>query len=389
MTDVQHYVKKQLAEDIERRGGLRAVFSKDRSTQALAHLLDERENIYGKRGSDIRKKIRNLAKRWLDYSPQDYKRRVLIAYKVRSYIQRVRSPSPDSPNSGSSSSGNRSPPPRSTPKKATKLSSPKQEIVVRAKCLYTINFVCESITHTFSSKFPSLISPIQRNIMRSSIGPTEERDVNLDVPIRNGKWTFIMSERVTVDEGEEGDKRMTKLILSTPVLDLDDFMSRRYSVRVNNEGSIIYAMSPVVPAFLIEKCSELHHSGDSETRAGHSAYATLFGKLPEAERREIIAYHMPDGTTVSTTYFNRRRDAAVDADGCFSTHMKTSTIQASYPTPDGGTFDTAHTVVYVELAITESITETKPENLDNELSDSFMRGLNISGSGKWSSWGMG
>lgn len=143
MTDVQHFVKKQLAEDIERRGGLKALFSKDKTTQALSKLLDERVNIYGKRGSDIRKKIRNLAKRWCEYSPQDYKRRVLETYSVRSYLQRLRSPSPDSPNSssGSSSSGSRSPPPpRSTPKKsAPKLSSPKQEIVVRAKCLYTIN----------------------------------------------------------------------------------------------------------------------------------------------------------------------------------------------------------------------------------------------------------
>lgn len=240
-------------------------------------------------------------------------------------------------------------------------------------------------SHLSSMKgFSSLISPIQRNIMRSSIEATDERNVNLGEPIMNGKWTFILSERVKVDEGDEGDKRMTKLILSTPVLDLDDYMKRRYSVRVNNEGSIIYAMSPVVPAFLIKKYEDLHHAGDNETLAGHSAFATRFAKLPEAKRREIIAYHMPDGTTVSTIYFNRRRDAAVDDEGLFSTHMKTSTIQESISTGQG-TIDSTHTVIYIELAITESITETLPENLDNELSDSFMRGLNISGTGKKSS----
>jgi hypothetical protein len=217
-----------------------------------------------------------------------------------------------------------------------------------------------------------------KSIHSGAIRASEERDVNLDEPIHNGKWTFVKSERVKVDEGDEGEKRMTKLVVSTTIVDVDDYFERRYAIRVNDEGSIIYASSPLVPQFLIQKYKELHHSKDPETIAGLSTYATNFAKYPEERKMEIIAYHMPSGTTVTTNYFNRKRDVAVDNDGLFSTHLKVSTIPKLIPNGNNH-IQSCVSVAFVELAITETITETKPENIVEDLKNNFFNGCTIKG----------
>ena len=211
-----------------------------------------------------------------------------------------------------------------------------------------------------------------------TIRTSEERDVNLDKPILNGKWTFVKSERLKVDKGEEGEKRMTKLVISTPVVDIDDYFERRYAIRVNDEESIIYASSPLVPQFLVQKYKELHPNKDPETITGLSTYATNFAKYPVERKMEIIAYHMPSGTTVTTNYFNIKRDVAVDNDGLFSTHLKVSTISKLIPN-GRGSIQSCLSVAFVELAITESITEKKPEDSVGDLKNNCFNGCTIKG----------
>jgi hypothetical protein len=69
-TSLPTWILKQLAEDIERAGGLESL---SRRAQGLADLLDYRFTTlaedqcgYGKRGSDQRKKISNKVQRWKD-----------------------------------------------------------------------------------------------------------------------------------------------------------------------------------------------------------------------------------------------------------------------------------------------------------------------------------
>ena len=96
---------------------------------------------------------------------------------------------------------------------------------------------------------------------------------------------------------------------------------------MNDKGSIIYATTLLAPTFLIEKYRDLHPQRDSETLAGHSTFVTRFAKMSEDKRREIIVCCMPAETMVSTNYFNRKRDAAVDENGLFSTMLCASTIE--------------------------------------------------------------
>lgn len=171
---------------------------------------------------------------------------------------------------------------------------------------------------------------------------------------------------------------MTKLVISTPVADVDDYFERRYAIRVNYEGSIIYASSPLVPQFLVEKYMELHPNQDSETIAGLSTYATNFARYSNEQKMETIAYHMPPGTTVTTNYFNRKRDAAVDKDGLFSTHLKVSTISKFIPN-GRDRIHSSLSMAFVELAINQSIRETQPENIVEDLKNNFFNGCTIQG----------
>ena len=55
MSHIAFFLRKELAEDIERIGGINTVFSKDKHEQTLSKLLDKKVNVYGKRGSDLQK----------------------------------------------------------------------------------------------------------------------------------------------------------------------------------------------------------------------------------------------------------------------------------------------------------------------------------------------
>ena len=67
-------VQKQLAQDIEQAGGIEAFANETNqltaSNQLLCNLCNARENIFGKRGDPIRRKIINLVYHWKEYSRQ-------------------------------------------------------------------------------------------------------------------------------------------------------------------------------------------------------------------------------------------------------------------------------------------------------------------------------
>ena len=163
MSSIALFLRKQLAEDIERIGGIKVVFSQDKKDQTLSKLLDEKVNVYGKRGSDIRKQIRNLAKRWHDYSAHDYKRRVLERLDVAPYSERVREPPSSRSRSSSSSSSSSSRSPSPPPKKSTpKLSSPKRQTKVRFELYYRL-IIRSYLTHAFFYEGFCIISISDKN----------------------------------------------------------------------------------------------------------------------------------------------------------------------------------------------------------------------------------
>ena len=76
-TKITLHDKKQLAEDIERLGGLKHFVNKDRTDQSLCDLFNTNKDIYGNRGSEKRAQLRNLVKYWDAYSQAGYKKRFL------------------------------------------------------------------------------------------------------------------------------------------------------------------------------------------------------------------------------------------------------------------------------------------------------------------------
>ena len=83
MSNIKLFVRKQLAEDIERLGGLHHFINKDPTDQSLCKLFDTNKAIYGDRGSDIRKQLRNLVKRWAKLSSEDYQTKVIFRFQIK------------------------------------------------------------------------------------------------------------------------------------------------------------------------------------------------------------------------------------------------------------------------------------------------------------------
>ncbi len=75
-------IQKELAQDIERAGGIKLLSANE---QSLSHLCNSREDIYGRRGHPLRQQIKKKVYRWkgLDQSNQ-YVDRVLNRLGVKS-----------------------------------------------------------------------------------------------------------------------------------------------------------------------------------------------------------------------------------------------------------------------------------------------------------------
>ena len=89
MEAIPLFLKKQLAEDIEKLGGISVFINANKNEQTLAKLFDQRKAVYGVRGGKIRRQLRNLAKRWSNYTRKQYKARVLEKFGVSSHKERV------------------------------------------------------------------------------------------------------------------------------------------------------------------------------------------------------------------------------------------------------------------------------------------------------------
>ena len=83
------HVKKILAEEIERSGGLRQYFNSDKSNQSLSRFLDQDINNFGSRGTKKRRAVRDLLKSWKSFSRNKYET-LLQSYKVLPYSHRYR-----------------------------------------------------------------------------------------------------------------------------------------------------------------------------------------------------------------------------------------------------------------------------------------------------------
>ena len=77
---------RQLAEDIEAEGGIAAFVG---SSQKLAFLLNQRPDLYGNRGDEIREPIRKKVYRWQQFNKENtYANKVLSKYQVKSAFHR-------------------------------------------------------------------------------------------------------------------------------------------------------------------------------------------------------------------------------------------------------------------------------------------------------------
>jgi hypothetical protein len=75
-------IQKELAQDIEKAGGIKLLFAKD---HFLDRLCNEREDVYGRRGQSIRQQIQKKVYRWKAYDQEGtYVDKVLNRLKVKS-----------------------------------------------------------------------------------------------------------------------------------------------------------------------------------------------------------------------------------------------------------------------------------------------------------------
>ena len=79
------HVAKQLAIDIEESGGISAW--RKITDHTLSRLLNKREELYGKRGDPIRRKLRRKVWEWKQHSKDEYTARVLHRYGIRSFAE--------------------------------------------------------------------------------------------------------------------------------------------------------------------------------------------------------------------------------------------------------------------------------------------------------------
>ncbi|CAB9510059.1 unknown protein [Seminavis robusta] len=74
---VSLHIRKQLAKDIHRAGGIEAI-GLENDGKTLDQILKQKEHLYGKRGSTERRQVRNLFHKWKNYSPEKYCEQVVI-----------------------------------------------------------------------------------------------------------------------------------------------------------------------------------------------------------------------------------------------------------------------------------------------------------------------
>ena len=197
--------------------------------------------------------------------------------------------------------------------------------------------------------------------MALAIKTDADRDVDITNPSKNGIWNFVVAEGVI-----EKDKKMNKLIISTPIMDIRDLT--RYSVTISNDGLVVYAKSPIAPTYLIEDYENVYKDADDETKLGHSVYATKFGGFNQNQRTETVAYRLP--APVCTYYFNKERHETLNANGVFDTQPKIGTLTYKY---DSRTY--YMTAFYVEVAVANTIVKTKPADPESELRDALKNSL--------------
>jgi hypothetical protein len=78
-------IQKQLAQDIEKGGGIESLFTC--SEQKVNSLCNAREEVYGRRGHHIRRKIQNKVNRWKTLHLQgNYVEQVLNKFEVKSFL---------------------------------------------------------------------------------------------------------------------------------------------------------------------------------------------------------------------------------------------------------------------------------------------------------------
>jgi hypothetical protein len=76
------FIQKQLAQDIEEAGGIQAF--KGKSSQLLSTLCNANEDVYGKRGDPVRKKITKKVAAWKYLDETEYADKVLNRLQIKS-----------------------------------------------------------------------------------------------------------------------------------------------------------------------------------------------------------------------------------------------------------------------------------------------------------------
>jgi len=81
-------------------------------------------------------------------------------------------------------------------------------------------------------------SPIQPRIIMSSntIAANDHKDINLENPNNNGNWTIKKTDGII-----EGNKLLSKVVMSIAVPDTHYFTNNYYGVKLDSAQNILYA----------------------------------------------------------------------------------------------------------------------------------------------------
>ena len=155
---------------------------------------------------------------------------------------------------------------------------------------------------------------------------TEERLANIVNLHKNGPWQFAVCKNCKY---EEAGTRLSKIVMAMSLVDRRDHTNQWFSVKVSEDGSVIYAWFPYHPQFLMEDFEKNFHNACPKTKLAHQAYAYKFTqeKRTIADCTQWIAYCLPIGCTVTINYFNNPSNAIIGLptkgiDGLFQTYMK-------------------------------------------------------------------
>jgi hypothetical protein len=262
--------------------------AKARSTLSFKRLCDEREHIFGAKGSCLRKKVQKRRQYLLKHRPA----LDLIASKLL-----VASPTPVKPH-------------------------------IEA----VFENTAEKLDLSSLQVTPSTGGPTpRRQLFKSPLFKSpQERPKPIMAEAKkipqitlsfNRPWAYntggIMAVKGVNYEDSTTRQVVDKLSIYKPIFDIEDMKSKRYAARISQDGGGIIVTEPSVPQFLWEDADGIQNLVDGSnvctvTRLSYRVHGTRFAENDEIRTTEV-EYRLEDGITINNEFFNQDCNGAPPA----------------------------------------------------------------------------